>query len=104
MKVVTIKHGDIFSTTLDMFYDFVHIDGEPIETSLFLLEDLTTPEKFVKAVTADNKAFTYLSTLQKHCDLEQLQDEYEATKEDFVVVVTKLGKPWVSVLFSQLNW
>lgn len=106
MKVVTIKHEHIFNIVSDMMYDFIYLDGETVESWMFLIEDLTTPEKFVEAVTTDFKAFTYLSSLDdgSSCDLDQLQDQYNATKEDFVIVVTKKNKPWASVLFSQLNW
>jgi uncharacterized membrane protein len=106
MKVITIKHEHIFNIVSDMVYDFAYLDGEPLSSTLFLLEDLMTPEKFVQAVTTDFKAFTYLSSLDdgSSCDLDQLQDHYNITKEDFVIVVTKSNKPWASVLFSQLNW
>ncbi len=106
MKVVTIKHEHIFNIVSDMMYDFIYLDGETVESWMFLIEDLTTPEKFVEAVTTNHKAFTYLSSLDdgSSCDLDQLQDHYNTTKEDFVIVVTKNNKPWASVLFSQLNW
>jgi len=106
MKVITIKHEHIFNIVSDMVYDFAYLDGEPLSSTLFLLEDLMTPENFVQAVTTDFKAITYLLSLndESSCDLDQLQDQYNITKEDFVIVVTKSNKPWVSVLFSQLNW
>jgi len=106
MKVITIKHEHIFNIVSDMVYDFAYLDGEPLSSTLFLLEDLMTPENFVQAVTTDFKAITYLLSLndESSCDLDQLQDQYNITKEDFVIVVTKSNKPWASVLFSQLNW
>lgn len=106
MKVFTIKHEHIFNIISDMVYDFVYLDGEPLKSYLYLVEDLLTPEKFVQAVTTDRKAFTYLSTLDDGTGryLDQLNAEYSTTKEDFVIVVTKNNKPWASVLFSQLDW
>jgi hypothetical protein len=100
MKIVNISHSEIYSNVCDMIYDFVITDNEPLSNWSFLLEDIKTPEAFLKAVTTDCKAFTYLCSV----DLESLEASFDETKEDTIIVVYKGSKPWVSVLFSQLIW
>jgi hypothetical protein len=100
MKVINLEHREIFSNISDMLYDFVIIDGEPLSAWDFLIEDMQTPAAFLTAVTAESKAFTYLSSI----DLDALNDEYEELNQDILIVVNKNNKPWVTVLFSQLNW
>ena len=100
MKVINLDHRAIFSNVSDMIYDFVIIDQEPLNDWAFLIEDMQTPAAFLTAVTTDSKAFTYLSSI----DLDALNDEYDELKQDVLIVVNKNNKPWVTVLFSQLNW
>jgi len=100
MKVININHIDIFNSVSDMLYDFVIIDREPLSAWGFLMEDMQTPTAFLTAVTDGQKAMTYLSSI----DLDALNDEYEELKQDTLIVVNKGGKPWVTVLASQLNW
>jgi len=100
MKVININHIDIFSNVSDILYDFVIIDQEPLSAWDFLIEDMQTPAAFLTAVTTESKAFTYLKSI----DLDALVDEYEELKQDILIVVNKNNKPWVTVLFSQLNW
>jgi hypothetical protein len=100
MKIINISLSAIYSNVCDMIYDFVIIDNEPLSNWSFLIDDIKTPEAFLKAVTTDFKTFTYLSSV----DLDSLEAEYNDSKEDAIIVVYKGNKPWVSVLFSQLNW
>jgi len=100
MKVINLEHREIFSNVSDMLYDFVIIDQEPLSAWDFLIEDMQTPAAFLTAVTDGQKAMTYLSSV----DLDALEDEYKELKQDTLVVVNKGGKPWVTVLASQLNW
>jgi len=100
MKIVNTRHSEIYSNVCDMIYDFVLVDDEPLASWAFLINDITTPEAFIKAVTTDHKAFTYLS----HIDLESIDAETNQSKEDVIIVVFKGKKPWATVLFSQLNW
>lgn len=100
MKIVNISHGAIFSHVADIIYDIALIDNEPNHGWLFLIEDLKTPEAFVRAVTTDGKAFTYLCTI----DFDALEAHYETTGEDMIIVVNRYNKPWATVLFSQLEW
>ena len=107
MKIVNISHGTIFSHVADIIYDMALIDNEPNHSWLFLIEDLKTPEAFVRAVTTDGKAFTYLCTI----DFDALEAHYETTGEDMIIVVNRYNhrderasKPWATVLFSQLEW
>lgn len=105
MKVIKIKHEELFTSITDMLYDFVYLDNEPLNLFASWLDDLTTPERFTYAVTTDCKAFTYFNhQLDSMKDLDMLASEYDTTKEDFVIVVCKGDTPWCSILFSQLRW
>ena len=105
MKIVTIKHETLFSLVTDMLYDCVFTDGEPLELFDSWLKDLTTPERFIRAVTADCKAFTYFNCqLDELKDLDELASDFKNTGTDFIIVVTKSNKPWCSILFTQLKW
>lgn len=100
MKIINVSHQVIFSHVADIIYDMALIDNEPNAGWLFLIEDLKTPEAFIKAVTTDSKAFTYLCVL----DFDALEAQYETSGEDMIIVVNRYNKPWATVLFSQLEW
>lgn len=99
MKIVNVQYTEIYKSVTDMLFDFVLTDGERLQDWSFLIEDLRTPQTFLQAVTTDHKAYTFFPI-----DLDTLDNEYNQTKEDVLIIVFKGEKPWCTVLLSQLQW
>lgn len=94
LNIIYVNHSAMFGNAVDIFHDYVMVDGEPVNVWSHLFEALTTPEKFYEAMT-DGRAVTYLGGI---VDFDEIE------KTDSIIVVYKDDEPWATILTKDLDW
>lgn len=98
INTTTVRIEDCYDTVCEIIYDLVVCDGAPVSDFAHLLDGLRTPEELTALVT---KQFGLPSILP--IDIMKLEQALEEGI-DTVLLFTKNGKPFVTVLFSQCDY
>lgn len=97
-NTTTIRIEDCYDCLCEIIYDLVVCDGNPVSAFSHLLDGLRTPEELTELLT---KKLGLPSILP--VDIMKLE---QALGEgvDTVLLFTKNGKPFATVLFSQCEY
>lgn len=98
INTTTIRIEDSYTCLCEIIYDLVVCDGAPASDFGHLLDGLRTPEGLTELVT---KQFGLPSILP--IDIMKLEQALEEGI-DTVLLFTKNGKPYATVLFSQCDY
>lgn len=95
LNTVYIKVEDCYRNVCEIIWDLVITDGVPASEMNYLLDGLKTPEDLLNLITKEGGLPSILP--MNIMDFEVAQEAGGET----ILVFSKFGKPFATVLFSQ---
>ena len=93
IKLVDVSHNQLFQNAADIYYDMVLVSGEPHSEWAWLFDNISSPQKFVHAVTSKSMAGSYFTI-----------GFLESLGENDVIIIRLYGKLWATVLAKNLDY